>query len=128
MTALPALGYLLYPALTAGRSQRVKLVFQNPADVDSTSFVLARLEGQEETTPGVFYKLEAGSPFVLSATCTHAGCAVNWQPTASEFVCPCHGGHFDASGRNISGPPPKPLARMAAQRVGQDVYVTETAA
>jgi Rieske Fe-S protein len=27
-------------------------------------------------------------------------------------VCPCHGGRYDLSGRNISGPPPAPLTRF----------------
>jgi menaquinol-cytochrome c reductase iron-sulfur subunit len=46
---------------------------------------------------------------VLSPICPHLGCPVNWHPDQSQFVCPCHGGLFNAEGRNVSGPPPRPL-------------------
>jgi Rieske Fe-S protein len=49
---------------------------------------------------------------VLSATCSHLGCLVNYNKEKSEFVCPCHGGRYDLSGRNIAGPPPLPLSRI----------------
>ena len=49
---------------------------------------------------------------VLSATCTHLGCLVNYNRERAEFICPCHGGRYDLSGRNIAGPPPAPLASI----------------
>ncbi len=48
----------------------------------------------------------------LSSTCTHLGCLVNYRKDKHEFVCPCHGGRYDLTGRNISGPPPAPLGRF----------------
>ena len=45
----------------------------------------------------------------LSATCTHLGCQVRWDAGSKKFLCPCHGGEYDASGRVIAGPPPRPL-------------------
>lgn len=57
-----------------------------------------------------------GNLLIMSPICTHLGCTV---PTASEeakqknprlaFLCPCHGGEYDATGINIGGPPPRPL-------------------
>lgn len=49
---------------------------------------------------------------VLSATCSHLGCLVNYHKEKQEFVCPCHGGRYDLSGRNIAGPPPAPLSSL----------------
>lgn len=46
---------------------------------------------------------------VLSATCSHLGCLVNYNKEKGEFICPCHGGRYDLSGKNIAGPPPAPL-------------------
>jgi Rieske Fe-S protein len=46
---------------------------------------------------------------VLSSICPHLGCPVNWHPDQSQFVCPCHGGLFTADGRNVGGPPPRPM-------------------
>jgi Rieske Fe-S protein len=50
---------------------------------------------------------------VLSSICPHLGCPVNAHPARGEFVCPCHGGVFDADGRLISGPPPRSMDPLA---------------
>src|SRR5262249_15723612 len=44
---------------------------------------------------------------VLSPICTHLGCPLNWHSEQSHFLCPCHGGIFDATGKLVSGPPPR---------------------
>jgi Rieske Fe-S protein len=46
---------------------------------------------------------------VLSSICPHLGCPVNWHPDQSQFVCPCHGGIFDADGQHTGGPPPRAM-------------------
>lgn len=51
----------------------------------------------------------------LSATCSHLGCQVGWDPQTSQFHCPCHGGVYDAKGQVVSGPPPNPLVRLDAK-------------
>src|SRR6185369_9995477 len=45
-----------------------------------------------------------------NATCTHAGCEVDYARSARQFRCPCHGGVYDgATGAVLAGPPPAPL-------------------
>jgi len=57
-----------------------------------------------------------GSDFVvLSTVCTHVSCSVNWVPEQKQFFCPCHAGVFDAEGKVVSGPPPRPLQRYETQ-------------
>jgi cytochrome b6-f complex iron-sulfur subunit len=51
--------------------------------------------------------------YSLSARCTHLGCLVVWNRDHRMFLCPCHGGKFDAEGRNVEGPPPRPLDLLA---------------
>lgn len=48
---------------------------------------------------------------VFAVNCTHLGCPVNWLPTASLFVCPCHGGVYYRDGSVAAGPPHHPLYR-----------------
>ena len=48
----------------------------------------------------------------MSATCTHLGCQVRWQSEQKTFLCPCHGGAYDAAGNVLSGPPPRRLDRL----------------
>jgi cytochrome b6-f complex iron-sulfur subunit len=45
--------------------------------------------------------------YCISSVCTHLGC--NVKHTANGFECPCHGSIYDANGRVISGPAPRPL-------------------
>ena len=47
----------------------------------------------------------------MSAICTHLGCTVKRQ-SEGGFFCPCHGSRYDAQGKNVSGPAPKPLRRL----------------
>lgn len=44
---------------------------------------------------------------VLLAICTHLGCVpVTDAGIMNAFFCPCHGSHYDASGRIVRGPAP----------------------
>ena len=45
----------------------------------------------------------------FSATCTHLDCIVGYQKDRNRLWCNCHGGAYDLTGRNIAGPPPRPL-------------------
>ncbi len=56
------------------------------------------------------YIVRDGDTFMaMSAICTHLGCAVRPNNDGPGFFCPCHGSHFAANGKNVSGPAPKPL-------------------
>lgn len=58
---------------------------------------------------GLFLRGSAASPVVFDLTCTHLRCRV--AVDGAGFSCPCHGSRYDAEGRPVSGPAPKPLAR-----------------
>jgi cytochrome b6-f complex iron-sulfur subunit len=55
-----------------------------------------------------------GAFSALTATCTHAGCAITGY-SGQTFVCPCHGAQFDSSGRVLSGPAPTALRQYTTQ-------------
>lgn len=66
----------------------------------------------------------ANSFAAFSAVCTHAGCPVGYDASSMEFVCPCHGGTFDAkTGRVLAGPPPRPLPSIPVHVVNGKVRV-----
>lgn len=75
------------------------------------------------TRPGLLIKSTAGEYRALSATCTHLGCTVQYRPDLREIWCACHNGLYDLNGRNISGPPPRPLEQFDVQVRGDDIYV-----
>lgn len=64
-----------------------------------------------------------GQLHAFSAICTHMGCIVKWHPELNEFVCPCHRGVYGIEGNNISGPPPRPLNKLAVKVRDDNVYV-----
>jgi len=62
---------------------------------------------------------ESGEWLVMMGVCTHLGC-VPLGDSAGDFggwFCPCHGSHYDASGRIRRGPAPENLPVPAAQWV-----------
>jgi Rieske Fe-S protein len=55
--------------------------------------------------------------------CTHLSCAVVPKLDEGILHCPCHEGIFDlATGRNIAGPPPRPLPMIELEVVGDDIF------
>lgn len=63
----------------------------------------------------VYVKPDGDNIFALSATCSHLGCNVNFDEQSGQFKCPCHTGIYDSNGKNVSGPPPRPLTRLEAR-------------
>ena len=51
--------------------------------------------------------------------CAHLGCPVAYAPGSQGFICPCHGGAYDARGLVTGGPPPRPLDRLDLKIVDQ---------
>jgi menaquinol-cytochrome c reductase iron-sulfur subunit len=75
-------------------------------------FDAANPNGAGKTQEAVFVRKSADGPDalrVLSPRCPHKGCRVAWRTERKLFVCPCHGGTFDAEGKRTAGPPDAPL-------------------
>jgi Rieske Fe-S protein len=67
----------------------------------------------------------AGTLLAYGQKCTHLSCAVVPKVDEGCLNCPCHEGKFDlATGRPLSGPPRRPLPRVALEVRGGDVYAT----
>jgi len=73
--------------------------------------------------PAILFRLEDGSLHALSARCTHLDCTVQFRKDREQIWCACHGGVYDIDGRNVSGPPPRPLERYEVVVKGDDIYV-----
>jgi len=90
--------------MTAGQFNQVSLVF------DAKD---GWMEGKVKML--AYVKIDGDKISAFSATCSHLGCNVNYDETTGGFKCPCHTGIYDATGKNISGPPPKPLKKFEAK-------------
>lgn len=62
--------------------------------------------------PVIVIRTAAGDVRAFSAICTHLQCTVQYRPDIRHIWCACHNGHYDLEGRNIAGPPPRPLERF----------------
>lgn len=66
-------------------------------------------------TPGGRERLLRGEPLerddlrAFNAICTHTDCTVQFRLEQGDIFCNCHNGRFNLDGRNVSGPPPRPL-------------------
>jgi cytochrome b6-f complex iron-sulfur subunit len=103
-TAYPVYRYL---APRSGQSGAAKLVFA-ASDIPEGEAKFFEYAGSS----AVLVKTKAGEMVALSAVCTHLGCIVQWEKEVQDFVCPCHAGHYAADGTVLSGPPPRPLAKI----------------
>lgn len=45
----------------------------------------------------------------FNALCTHVDCTVKYRSDRADIFCNCHDGVYDLNGKNVAGPPPRPL-------------------
>jgi Rieske Fe-S protein len=76
--------------------------------------------------PGLLILDTQGEYKALSATCTHLSCTVQYRNDLQQVWCACHNGLYDQSGRNISGPPPRPLEAFQVNLRGDEIVVRRT--
>ena len=72
--------------------------------------------------PAFLFRTNAGV-FAYSATCTHQGCTVGYNPAGKTLDCPCHGSTFDPAngGAVLGGPAPSPLPKYSVAIVGNSI-------
>ena len=74
--------------------------------------------------PVILIRTENGEFRAFSATCTHLDCIVQYRSDLGQIQCACHNGLYDLAGRNISGPPPRPLEEFAVNVVNDEIMVS----
>lgn len=74
--------------------------------------------------PGLLVLTSENQYRAMSATCTHLSCIVQYRGDLREVWCACHNGMYDLNGRNISGPPPRPLEAYQVHVRGDEIVVS----
>ena len=73
--------------------------------------------------PALLIRTLSGEYRAMSATCTHLSCTVQYRKDVQQIWCACHNGMYDLNGRNVSGPPPRPLEQYQVHVQGEEIQV-----
>jgi len=117
--ALPAVGYLLTPAMDSLKTKSGETwIPVGPLEnfeigkPQLFNFTRTKVNGWERTTNsyGIYiFRQNEAETLVFSNVCTHLSCRVTWRDDSQDYFCPCHDGLFSKEGAVIGGPPDDPL-------------------
>jgi len=74
--------------------------------------------------PGLLVQTPDGEYRAFSAICTHLDCTVQYRQEEKLIWCACHNGRYDLTGKNVSGPPPRPLEEFKVNVRGDEIVVS----
>jgi len=102
----PVLKFIMPPKIAEAHVSQVKLDFTaDDLAADEKKYRLFKF-GRDL---GIIVYTPSKEIRAFSALCTHLSCTVQYRTDQSVIWCACHNGKYDLQGRNISGPPPRPL-------------------
>ncbi|MGZ8445509.1 MAG: QcrA and Rieske domain-containing protein [Candidatus Binatia bacterium] len=116
----PLSRFMIPPEVEESTSSTVTLAIK-PNDVKANSGQIFRFGSQA----GILVKDTNGELKAFSAVCTHLACIVQYRSDISHVWCACHNGHFDLNGRNVEGPPPKPLEQFVVNVRADQIVVSK---
>ena len=129
LVGIPVIGAFLSPALKPGEKARWVPVGQASTfgpEPQLAHHVHPSQEGWVNTTGEAqvwVVQASEGTYRIFDNHCTHLGCPYHWEASAGRFFCPCHNGVYDATGKVLAGPPPRPLDRYEAKVEGGALYM-----
>jgi Rieske Fe-S protein len=121
------LGAVLYPVFAY-------LIPPKQAEVEVSSVKAGKLSEMEKesgkiikfgTKPVILIRTANDEVRAFSATCTHLDCTVQFRKDFGMIWCACHNGKYDLNGRNISGPPPRPLDEFRVVIQGDEILISK---
>lgn len=74
--------------------------------------------------PALLLLTPEGEYHAVSAVCTHLGCTVQYRNDLHAVWCACHNGTYGLDGRNVSGPPPRPLEKFQVNIRSNEIIVS----
>lgn len=117
----PLLAYLEPPQQAEVEVSSVKVGKLSAIEKDSGTIV------RFGNKPVILVRTANGELRAFSATCTHLDCTVQYKKDLGVIWCACHNGKYDLNGRNVSGPPPRPLDEFKVIIQGEEVLISKKA-
>ena len=118
----PVSRYLIPPEVGESTAGTVTLPLK-PDDVKPNTGQIFKFGSR----PGILVRTASGELRAFSAQCTHLNCTVQYRADVSHIWCACHNGHYDLNGKNIEGPPPRPLDQFVVNARGTQIVVSKGA-
>jgi Rieske Fe-S protein len=118
----PVSRYLVPPEVGESTAGTVTLPLK-PDDVKPNTGQIFKFGSR----PGIIVRTASGELRAFSAVCTHLNCTVQYRADLSHIWCACHNGHYDLNGKNVEGPPPRPLDSFVVNVRGNQIVVSKGA-
>lgn len=118
----PVSRYLVPPEVGESMAGTVTLPLK-PDDVKPNTGQIFKFGSR----PGIIVRTASGELRAFSAVCTHLNCTVQYRADVSHIWCACHNGHYDLNGKNVEGPPPRPLDSFVVNVRGTQIVVSKGA-
>ncbi len=115
----PILAYLKPPIQAEVAVSSVKAGKVDAMEKDSGQIV------KFGSKPVILIKTANDELRAFSATCTHLDCTVQYKKEMGLIWCACHNGKYDLNGRNVSGPPPRPLDEYRVTVQGGEIMISK---
>ena len=115
----PVIRYLIPPKIAEANPSTVKVGMES--DIAPNSSMIFKF-GRK---PGLLIRTPEGKLIAFSAICTHLDCTVQYKSNESVIWCACHNGRYDLTGRNISGPPPRPLTPYNVNVLNGEIFISQ---
>jgi Rieske Fe-S protein len=117
----PAIDYMLPPPVAESTSRSVSAA--KVGELKNNNGKIFKFGSR----PALLVRTVEGEYRAFSAVCTHLNCTVQYREDLHEIWCACHNGLYDLEGRNVSGPPPRPLEMFEVHVQGEDIVVSRKA-
>jgi len=113
--AYPLVRFLSPPHVPEAATHHVEAGAVNDPEFLARGFRIVRFGAD----PVIVVRVAPDDYRAFSATCTHLDCIVEYQQAQRRIWCNCHNGEYDLLGRNVAGPPPRPLQRFEVDLVAR---------
>ena len=127
-SAVATLGAILYPILKFISPPRIIESTQNSVVAGKiTEFPINSGKiFKFGNKPGILVHTATGELKAFSAVCTHLECIVQYKSETKQLWCACHNGQYNLEGKNIGGPPPRPLEEYTVNNRNGEIVVTKS--
>ena len=117
----PVIRFITPPRVAEASTNQVEAAQVDDPDLAQKGFKIVRFGAE----PVILIKAAENEYRAFSATCTHLDCIVTFKKETPCIYCNCHGGTYDLTGRNVAGPPPRPLTPYKVNVVAKTIVVSK---